>query len=65
MMILFLLLLSWPVQLCAQVFMSPFDNAVASTLGGAVVAYPGVQTGLSNDAAVGLAKAPCVFASSA
>lgn len=64
-MIRFLLLFCWPVQLCAQVFMSPFDNAVASTLGGAVVAYPGVQTGLSNDAAVGLAKAPCVFASSA
>lgn len=45
--------------------MSPFDNAVAASLGGAVIAYPGIQTGFSNDAAAGLAVGPAALASSA
>jgi hypothetical protein len=34
----------------SQVFMRPFDNAAALALGSATVAYPGVASGLANDA---------------
>lgn len=37
----------------AQVFMKPFDNAAAISLGGAVIAYPGLAAGLSNEALSG------------
>jgi hypothetical protein len=48
-----------------QVFMQPFDHAAALSLGGAVIAYPGIGIGAGNDAAPGLASKAGALASSA
>lgn len=45
--------------------MRPVDNAVALTLGGAVVAYPGTAAGLANDAAPGFGDKRGLFLGSA
>ncbi len=49
----------------AQVFMRPFDNAPSLSLGGAVAAYPGLETGLSNEALAGFGEKMAVFLGSA
>ncbi|HRI58086.1 MAG TPA: hypothetical protein PK228_00095 [Saprospiraceae bacterium] len=43
-------------SLPAQVFMRSFDNAASLSLGGAGVAYPGMATGLSNEALTGFGE---------
>lgn len=48
--LLFLCLSISPLMSCCQVFMRPFDNAAAMSLGGATVAYPGLGAGLGNEA---------------
>lgn len=52
-------------KLRAQVFMRPFDNAAALSLGGASVAYPGLSNGLNNEALPGFGEKLGVFLSSA
>lgn len=49
----------------AQVFMRPFDNAAALSLGGAVTAYPGIGVGLANDASAGMGEKLGFFLGSA
>jgi hypothetical protein len=63
--ILFLFLLALSMPVVAQVFMRPVDNAAALALGGAVVAYPGIGSGLENDAVPGFANKAAVFAGAA
>lgn len=58
------LLLLCPM-LHAQVFMRTFDNAASLSLGGAGVAYPGISTGLSNEALPGFGEKIGVFLGSA
>lgn len=48
-----------------QVFLRPFDNAASLSLGGAVSAYPGLETGLSNEALAGFGEKTAVFLGSA
>ncbi len=48
-----------------QVFMRPFDNAAALSLGGAVVAYPGQGSGITNEAQAGFGEKTAFFLSSA
>ena len=45
--------------------MRPFDNAAALSLGGAMVAYPGISAGLSTDALPGIGERYGVFLGSA
>lgn len=59
--LLFLLALN----LHAQVFMRPFDNAAAMGLGAATVALPGLSAGLTNEGQLGLGEKLSVFAGSA
>jgi hypothetical protein len=40
----------------AQVFMRPFGNAASLASGGAAIAYPGLESGLHNDAQLGAAS---------
>lgn len=49
----------------AQVFMRPFDNAAAMSLGGATVAYPGMETGIGNEALAGFADRAGIYLGSA
>lgn len=51
---LFLWIAVLPVCLSAQVFMRPVDHAASLALGGASVAYPGLEIGLGNDAMAGM-----------
>lgn len=59
------LLTGIPVLLFGQVFMRPVDHAAALALGGATAAYPGLQVGLGNDAALGTAPRAGVLLGSA
>ncbi|MFN0015300.1 MAG: hypothetical protein ACKVU2_12200 [Saprospiraceae bacterium] len=60
-----LVLLHLPALLIGQVFMRPIDNAASLALGGATAAYPGLRTGLGNDAALGMAPRSGVLLGSA
>ena len=60
-----LLCLSLAGLLKAQVFMRPFDNAAAMGMGGAVVSMPNTNSGLSNDAQLGLGEKMAFMAGSA
>ena len=59
------LLLFTTYQVQSQVFMQSVDNTAALSLGGAVIAYPGIAVGLSNEGAVGLPGRFGVLTSSA
>lgn len=61
----FLLFSLLPFPLSAQVFMRPFDNAASLSLGGAVVAYPGLGAGLTNEALPGLGEKAGIYLGSA
>ena len=49
----------------AQVFMRPFDNAAALSMGGATIAYPGLSAGVSNEAMTAWGDRAGVFLGSA
>ncbi len=49
----------------AQVFMRPFDPAAIMAMGGAGVAYPGLEAGIQNEAAAGMVdRRPGIFLNS-
>lgn len=58
-------LLFLPAFLQAQVFMRSFENAASLAIGGANVAYPGLGTGLSNEALPGMGNKVGVYLGSA
>jgi len=58
-------LLAFSPSADSQVFMRPFDNAASLSLGGATVAYPGLATGLPNEALAGFEKTLGVYLGSA
>jgi hypothetical protein len=60
------LLVSFGTHLAsAQVFMRPFDNAAAMSVGGATIAQPGFSMGVANDALLGKGERFGVLAGSA
>lgn len=67
-MMRFLLLLCLsicPLLSHAQVFMRPFDHAASMSLGGATVAYPGLEAGLGNEALPAFADKAGLYSGSA
>ncbi len=62
---IFLLLFSFPLLAHAQVFMRPFDHAVAMGLGGATLAYSDPSAGFSNEAVAAFAQKTYAGAGSA
>jgi len=62
---LFLLVFLSAPSAFAQVFMRPFDNAAAMSVGGATIAQPGYSMGVANDALLGKGERFGVLAGSA